>query len=297
MTSAPFIVQPLGGLANRMRVVAKCYEIAQAAGVQMQVNWISDGDCGAYWHDLFVLPDFPIMDNGASRQVVWMSRKWYHRLPVLIYKLKNRINVMLTAPTTDILIDEDEQHPEKFCHKVEQWLRQGKRIFLSTGSFLGNPADLSMFQPIAVLQRQIDNFFNTHIHDANLSSHLYGVHIRRTDNTWSIESSPLELFVHTIQSVIDTDSAAVFFLATDDQPTIETLKEKFGSRIIVRDKEFSRLSAKGIQDALIDMWLLSKTQHIYGSFFSSFSEMASWIGGIPLTVLNSVSHLNFATYN
>ena len=42
----------------------------------------------------------------------------------------------------------------------------------------------------------------------------------------------------------------------------------------------------GIRDGVADMYTLARTQRIYGSFQSTFSEMASQLGGIPLQVLS-----------
>jgi hypothetical protein len=51
----------------------------------------------------------------------------------------------------------------------------------------------------------------------------------------------------------------------------------------------SRKSVGGIQDAAIDLWILSRTQKILGSYRSSFSETASEIRGIPLKIIKSNS--------
>ncbi|MBQ7192184.1 MAG: hypothetical protein IJS00_04855 [Paludibacteraceae bacterium] len=278
----PFVVQPLGGLANRMRVVAKCDEVAKAAGVEMQVCWVKDGGLNANYGDLFEKPLFALSDAGAPREVCYCSRRWYRRMPMLKYKLANGFDKMLCAPFADAMLDGDEEHPEVFCHKLVQWLKEGKRIFLSTGSFLGVPRNLSMFVPQLSITQHIEQFVKQHPFS---NEHTYGVHIRRTDNTWAIDASPLALFEKRIESVLNTDGDANFYLATDDKDTISTLKERFGEHILVRDKDFRRSSCEGIKDAVVDMWLLSKTKEIFGSFYSSFSEMASYIGGNKLTIV------------
>jgi hypothetical protein len=43
-------------------------------------------------------------------------------------------------------------------------------------------------------------------------------------------------------------------------------------------KELNRNSQQGITDAVVDMFCLSKTKYIYGSYWSSFSDIASVIG-------------------
>lgn len=106
------------------------------------------------------------------------------------------------------------------------------------------------------------------------------MHIRRTDQFNSIKYSPIELFEEKIDDVLSKKTDVVFYLSTDD-PTVENrLKAKYQDKIFVRKKEFNRNTITGIQDAVVDMFCLSKTSVIYGSFASSFSEIAARIGNI-----------------
>lgn len=41
----------------------------------------------------------------------------------------------------------------------------------------------------------------------------------------------------------------------------------------------------GNKEGITDMYTLARTQKIYGSFQSSFSDMAAQIGGVPLEIL------------
>ena len=60
------------------------------------------------------------------------------------------------------------------------------------------------------------------------------------------------------------------------------MREEFGNRIITAGEEAFRGNVDGIRGGLADMYTLARTQCIYGSAGSSFSEMASYIGGKPL---------------
>ncbi len=76
-----------------------------------------------------------------------------------------------------------------------------------------------------------------------------------------------------------------FYLATDDLKVETLLINKFPGKIITYKKDYSRATVKGIQDAMVDLYSLANTCKIYGSYFSSFSDMASRIGNIPLIVI------------
>ena len=74
-----------------------------------------------------------------------------------------------------------------------------------------------------------------------------------------------------------------FYVATDSHKVEAELKSRYQERIITYEKtSVSRKVESGIQDAVIDLYNLSKTKKIYGSIFSTFSYTAAKIGGIDL---------------
>lgn len=81
------------------------------------------------------------------------------------------------------------------------------------------------------------------------------------------------------------NSDSRFYLSTDDSMVQEEFISEYGSHILVREKDFGRNTVVGMQDALVDMWLLSKTTKIFGSYYSSFSRMASLVGCHNLEIL------------
>ncbi len=76
-----------------------------------------------------------------------------------------------------------------------------------------------------------------------------------------------------------------FLLCTDSKKTEDKFKKVFGKRIIVFPKGNRKQSKDtAIQEALIDLLLLSKTKHILGSYLSTFTELAWWFGGCKARV-------------
>ena len=74
-----------------------------------------------------------------------------------------------------------------------------------------------------------------------------------------------------------------------DDLAIEVKQEilnRFGDRIITTFETCDRNSRQGIENGLTDLYLLSRTCKIYGCMGSSFTEVASSIGGIELIVLS-----------
>ena len=136
---------------------------------------------------------------------------------------------------------------------------------------------LDIFSPQERVQRRIDQIA------AKFGPYSIGVHIRRTDNEKSIRESPTSLFIERMKQEPDD---TVFYLATDSNDEKQILKNVFGEhRIITSDRQANRKSVKGMEDALADMFLLAKTNRILGSYYSSFSHIASLVGKKQLEII------------
>lgn len=282
MNKGKIFLQPMGGLANRMRVVSVLYELCCNVGAEFEVLWVNNSDCGAFWQQLFKDPPFSVRNINGLYIHSYRSKRWYRRLPHQLWMLFHKYTWLSNNDVCALTAVDTPENSEKIRLDWEYRLRNGERMFVATGDNLGPVNDLSMFSPIKDLQKEVDGLWKTYSQNGNV---IYGLHIRRTDNLWSINSSPLDLFEEKICDVLTQKPDSAFYLASDDEDTIRILKEKFGDKIIVRDKEISRETCTGMQEALKDMLVLGKCKKIFGSYFSSFSEMASWIGGIELEIL------------
>lgn len=71
------IIQPMGGLANRMRVIGKLRMVANLAHVPIEVLWVSNNDVGAKWGEIFEQPkDFSVMEvsgGHTSMSIIQLS--------------------------------------------------------------------------------------------------------------------------------------------------------------------------------------------------------------------------------
>lgn len=77
---------------------------------------------------------------------------------------------------------------------------------------------------------------------------------------------------------------ARFFVVSDSDDIAGYLRKELGeNRILQYPRETARLeswrSVRGMQEDLIDMLLLARTQHMFASYLSTFSETAWWLGG------------------
>jgi hypothetical protein len=130
------------------------------------------------------------------------------------------------------------------------------------------------FKPIQSIRSIVDGL------TASYSSDTVGVHIRRTDHSIATASSPEEGFMHAMDREIQQHPEVKFFLTSDSPEVMSRFIEQYKDRVIWYPKEYTRDTQKGIQDAMVDLLCLSKTNRIIGSYRSSFSETAAQINDI-----------------
>lgn len=133
---------------------------------------------------------------------------------------------------------------------------------------------------------------------AGFDRSIVGVHIRRGDAVKSTLApkflvSSDQAFIDEMTAIIKKNNRATFFLATDCDTTQKMFQSHFGDRIIVNDRK-RFVSSNWLQqkenqsDAVVDLWLLSRTSRIIGNNWSSFSSTAALLGDIPITIAKSL---------
>ena len=108
-----------------------------------------------------------------------------------------------------------------------------------------------------------------------------GVHIRRGDHKKAIANSPLESFLTKMR----LKPEAFFVVATDNTKVKETIEQEFLGRCFFPAITLTRRTEEGMIQGVADFFALSKCSCIWGSYYSSFSEIASRYGAIELSIV------------
>ena len=275
-------VNPIGGLANRLRVLFAISNLCKKYNRKVTCIWKVNEELGASFDDLFELTsDFTLLNKQPKFIKSTFGKSIFKELLIRgINKFVNKIDHIYLSGDVDYINSLSENGYKNFIKHIEPYVSKGSDIYIESCSFLDELNEFPNIKPVLSIQKSIDSFCKK-----NFTENTFGLHIRRTDNAWSISNSPLELFYDVIQKEIDKNKDTKFYISTDDYETQCKIKEKFGDSIILREKEYGRDNKDAMRDAVIDMWLLSKTKKIYGSFYSSFSEMSALIGHIELEVI------------
>ena len=120
---------------------------------------------------------------------------------------------------------------------------------------------------------------------------VIGVHVRKGDFSSVRDGregiSEEEYFVEKMRCLLEVNPDYKFLLCAEDGETEDKFRRIFGSKhIIYFPKRFrGRYGTNEIKEAFIDMLLLSSCHIIIGTFLSTFTEIAWWLGGCRAQVV------------
>lgn len=255
------IVQPIGGLCNRIRTIASAVKLAKKLNCKIKVLWAKDHTLNAPFHSLFEAFPYSVIEitNGS----------FFHRLLYLFYKRIMHYTLL-----------DDNWIVKRARGKDESlWINEikDKNIYLESCADIYKDSGIyDIFKPkMSIKNKVLSN-----------NREFIGLHIRRSDNEMSIKYSPTKLFLDVIEKEIENDSTVKFYLATDDLQEEKIINDRFGDRICTyKKRSVDRNTEAGIVDAMIDLTNLASCRKIYGSYYSSFSDVAAIWGNIEKEVL------------
>lgn len=268
------IVKPFGGLANRLRVISSMLWLKKNFNCKLKVIWLANDELNASYYDLFQIhSDFEVMESLGRYKYVRTSNQKDNVKRVLA-KIANRVlGIDYCAFDTDFY--------KGFDHIIDI-VKSNNTIFFNTcEELIQYDEGLISIKLIIPIQAKITKMVKL----LNISSNTIGLHIRRTDHKIAINNSPLYLFENAIIEELSNNLKANFYLASDDPEVILYFSNKFGKVILFIEKEFGRNSKGAIMDGLLELYILSKTKKIYGSYWSSYSKTAGRLSDTSVEIL------------
>jgi hypothetical protein len=229
------------------------------------MNWARYKNCNVRWEELFVTP----MDR--------------YPLP-------------LSSFQAGVDLYDDRINTDSFPQDMPLSLAGNKSAVVAVRSFQNfRPGEMTIeafeaskslfyrsLQPVETADKAVEEIQKRYFEGYT----VVGIHIRRTDHLSFGKKDhklvcPTDLFIEAMERILKADPGTKFFLSTDDKNEEKRIIQRFPGVVIVHEKEeVRRDTASGMQEALIDWLLLSKTSRIIGSYASSFSEEAAVVNGI-----------------
>lgn len=259
------------GLANRIRVMASLYHLTQC-GIGIKVIWQLNEELNCPFEKLFT----PI--NGFHIINTSQRPKLYNTKQKNIIK-KTVAKIYNTIKGFDYVIIGGYNNPDSSNTQLIQTIFDNyKNVFLETQQIIYEKQEYSIFKPIKEINDKIT-------HSYSQAQPYIGIHIRRGDNIISQLKSGIIPFIEKTKMILQTNPEQKFYLATDSRDVKDVFKYIFGTSIIISDPDYSRNNETGIKDALFELFMLSKSQMIFGSYWSSFAETAARLENIPIKTI------------
>lgn len=272
------IINPIGGLANRMRAIASGVALADKLDIDREIVWTCNSDLRCRFELLFenseLLPHIRYISCAKD---------------LLFYDIPRKKNLYISSLTRkmhlDVLLSDYERLPEFLDNNdslVGELAGARGNILIRSGLQFYD-FDEELYRKLFVPRGEITEDSKRRVSFGN--NRCIGLHIRRTDNDMSRKYSPLELFTDAVRREMAEDNSTQVYLASDDESVKNALHSEFGNRIICSEKPADRNTEEGIIEAFTEMVTLSMCDKIYGSYWSSFSEAAALIGNKQLIQL------------
>ena len=242
------IVAPCEGLCNRFRAIGSARRLCRRLGARLSIVW----DWDEFTQFFAPLPDADVIRLGSICQ--WRSDSFRNGEGIIRTIDVSRSTVKLR--TCHMFSGNDEP-------PVGLW--QLREFFPTLAPHLATT---------------VERFAAEHF------ERVVGMHIRRTDNRRSIARSPDDLFLARARAI--AAAGMRIFLATDNVRTEEKMRAELGDAVFTYPKRATlaarwprRFDPIALEDDLIDLFLLARTQYVLGSSGSSFSAVAMVLNDSP----------------
>lgn len=252
------------GLGNRLRAYGSAAAIARATGRELVVVWVPDVHCECKFKDLFDY-DGIVIDS-------------YDDVPDNVI----RYNYM-----------EIEADGKKDAEII---LEKSFDVLARSAYVLKHPSSIWDAECTEIKLLKPTEEVVSLINSVALHANAIGVHVRMeagkgcdhnaydSQENWSKEShdqihfwrekSHYSSFIKRLNALIDKDQSLKIFLATDLPENYEVFIKIYGDRLIYLPRSVYGRAKEQILYGLADAILLSKTQRLLGSTWSSFTEIA-----------------------
>jgi len=202
--------------------------------------------------------------GGGDPPTPWSSWSYLLCDPHFGFHTSGRIIKIRSTQWFAPVIAHNQNWREKVCQLT------GPDIFGSLASTL---------HPTDSLQQRIQEFKKNHFE----GSEVVGLQMRRLE-ILGVKGDREEVFWRCA-AMLSKDSRTKWFLATDEESTRTKLKNLIGDRLLYVNESITRRDEEGVQNALVEMWLLGEVDHIITTPYSTFGYSAhARTSKIPYTV-------------
>ena len=271
MISKGIIVIPTQGFANRMRMLISSIIYAKSLNLPLLVCWIASEECNIELNEIFTNDMF---DTISFEDIQNTNYCYFGR--VHTNQIFNKID--------DVINDTE--------HKYEYVLLEGGHEFTNKQRLDFLSLKKSTYNELSFINT-IDTKLNDFIQNKIVKNKKYiGIHYRDVINKYDemdiknndvvnfTKNSPIEKFIEIINKI---KNDTTFIVISNSNKIYETLVNKFPNKKFINSpsESYNRNLKDDMINSIVDFLILGQCDLIVGSYFSSFSDEASFINFIP----------------
>ena len=235
-------IEPGGGLCNRIGVLNYGLILAKEYGYEPVLVWKNNAETACDYEDVFRAPAFEVVNLFYPKEAPKALVKRGHIVKAIsnIWTTHRSERYRKGLMKHEIEMHDGDDMPRAEADRVNREAIAAAKedwIFINTYQCADVDYDYSGIQFQERYHALVQAVIGTD------TSHIVGVHIRRTDHRFAIEANPLDNFICKMQAELDADAQVRFYVASDDAQVLSELKDKFGDRVLVNEgAELSRKS-------------------------------------------------------
>ncbi len=255
------------GLCNRIKCLASSMRIADKLSRSVALSWTPNSHCCCLFSDLFEnrIPELLDSELNAILSVPHMFEgdQWYVVDTWMLLMLPNDLPEHFSRACRSITGKTIDHEYDRIPDAIRNdYLRY-----------------FTALVPIEFIKREVEEFARRFDNNTiSVSIRSWPESKSRSEKLFSLES---------VYRVLDREEGSSFFVGCDSEEVLTHITRRYGQRVISYPhsvKVGDRLSKRGMQEALIDLLLLSKNKRLKASAYSTFSEVAWWFGGCKASV-------------
>ena len=275
------------GLANRIKNIVSCFRCEDELHQKIWINWI-------------LITEESGKNHLFNCKFKYLFKNKEDRKNTFLYNNKLSQGKVVTNNSHQLIIFDKDEIPKYFdkynprMAKYNRTRKDGKYIDFNYNRIPKVCKDnyIPYFKKLLVideLQKKINNFSNDNFNEFTVSVHIrsWGQRNEHLRNRVLFQKKGLQLFENAMLKKLEENKKTNFFLSTDCSAIkkyfLDHNKLKNYIKYYPRSSSHgnSRSNKEGIQEDLIDLYLLSKNKSIIGSHNSTFTEVAWWLAECP----------------
>lgn len=267
------MICPQHGLGNRLRALASAVAVSQKLGLMCHVRWIPDHHCECALEDL-VEHEFSMVGK--------IPVDWYQTGFLVVNTLDKEKTANCETPLEDLVFDRLYVRSQKvLVTRDPMWdeenavLRQLK-VLPHIEERVASLGDLGTMVGVHIRMEAARKLWKGSYDDPGQWDEAG----RNAMFTYRAKSH-YRNFLPVMDQLVDSDGGQQFFVAADRDETYRVLRKRYGPRIVSQKRGCYDRSRDQILEAWVDALALSRCRLLLGSYWSSFSELALRLGGMP----------------